>query len=389
MTALTEAEQLQRRNRELSILNTIAQALNRELDLDQALQTTLAQVANLCNLQTGWIWLVNEETGDPYLAVAQNLPPALAKKPHRMKGTTYCYCLDTYQKGDLNGAANVKLVTCTRLDGLIDDTEGLRYHASIPLYAHGKKLGLLNVASREWDELSPDDLRLLYTIGDLLSMAIERTRLFNRSVEYGASEERTRIAREIHDTLAQGLTAISLQLETVDALLESGTEPERVRALIQQTLALTQSNLDEARRSVLDLRAAPLEGRTLAEALETLARDYASRWELTLDLVIYAPQKLPQRIETGLFRVAQEALTNAVRHANATRIKLVFKTLAQEALLIVMDNGQGFEPTQVSSGRYGLVGLNERVKLLGGTLTLNSQPGEGTQVEVVVPLKQV
>lgn len=383
----TDAEMLRRRNDELSILNAIAEALNREIDLDQALRTTLAHVATLCDLQTGWIWLINEDTGDPYLAVVQNLPPALANKPHRMNGTTYCHCLNTYQKGDLDGAANVNIVTCTRLEGLIDETNGLQYHASIPLYAHGKKLGLLNVASPDWRELSPDNLRLLYTIGDLLSMAIERTRLFNRSVEQGANEERTRIAREIHDTLAQGLTAIALQLETADALLENESDTGRVRALVQQALALTQSNLDEARRSVLDLRAAPLEGRSIAEALETLARDYAARWTLELELVIHATHKLSQRLETGLFRVAQEALTNAVRHAHASKLKLVFKTQPHQVLLIVQDNGQGFDVEQIAAGRYGLIGLNERVKLLGGSLTINSTPEAGTRLEVIVPLK--
>ena len=156
------------------------------------MQTALAQAAELLGLRTGWVWLLREESGDSYLAASQNLPPALAKSPHRMEGT--CYCLDTYRAGDLNGAANVNVVTCSRLKWLVDGTDGLRYHASIPLYAHGKKLGVMNVASPDWRELSPDDLRLLYTVGDLLSIAIERARLFDRSVQLGAAEERNRLA---------------------------------------------------------------------------------------------------------------------------------------------------------------------------------------------------
>ncbi len=99
------------------------------------------------------------------------------------------------------------VVTCSRLKNLVDGTDGLRYHASIPLYAHGKQLGVLNVASTDWRELSQEDLQLLYTVGDLLGIAVERARLFARSAHLGALEERNRLARELHDTLAQGLTA--------------------------------------------------------------------------------------------------------------------------------------------------------------------------------------
>ncbi len=310
----SDTEKLRRRNRELSILNAIAEALNREVDLDRALHTALAQVTELLDLHTGWTWLLREESGESYLAAAQNLPPALSEAPQRMEGT--CYCLDTYRAGDMSGAANVNVITCTRLKGLVDGTDGLRYHASIPLYAHDKKLGVLNVASADWRELSSDDLRLLYTVGDLLSIAIERARLFARSAQLGAVEERNRLAREIHDTLAQGLAATTLQLETADALIESGNDLQRARQAVQQALALTRANLEEARRSVLDLRAVPLEGRTLAEALTALADEWSAKWKLAVNFeAIGASRPLPVRIEVGLYRVAQEALTNVIRHA--------------------------------------------------------------------------
>jgi two-component system NarL family sensor kinase len=376
------AEKLRRRNRELSILTTIAQALNSSVDLDQTLHATLAQVAELLDLQTGWVWLLREETGESYLAAAQNLPPALAKNPRKMEGS--CYCLNTYREGDLEGAANVNVVECSRLYGLVDGTDGLRYHASIPLYAHGKKLGVLNVASTDWRRLAPDDLRLLYTIGDLLSIAIERARLFSRSAQLGALEERNRLAREIHDTLAQGLTAVSLQLESADALLEAGSDAARIRQVVQQALALTRANLEEARRSVLDLRAAPLEGRTLAAALEALA----GQGETPVNFLVTGGNRpLSLRVESGLYRIAQEALTNINRHAQASQAFLHLLTTPAEVRLIVEDNGRGFDPEQAPQSRYGLRGLNERVKLLGGALRLESSPGAGTRLEVRIPLQ--
>jgi two-component system NarL family sensor kinase len=384
-TPESDTSQLERRNRELAILNTIAQALNREVDLDLTLRTALAQVADLLGLHTGWIWLLDEATGTPYLAAAQNLPPGLAQAPERMEGS--CYCLDSYVGGDLPKAANINIITCSRLKLLVDGTDGLRYHASIPLYVHGRKLGVLNVVSTDYHKLSADDLRLLYTVGDLVSIAIERARLFARSVDMGAVEERNRLAREIHDTLAQGLAALTLQLETADALVEAGAEAERTRQVLQQALALTRASLDEARRSVLDLRAAPLEGRTLAEALTTLAETEGARAGVIVTVeVVSGSRPLPARVEAGLYRIAQEAITNVVRHAAARHLTARLTTQPAQVQLTITDDGRGFDPGQVPVNRYGLVGLNERAKLLGGRLTVQSSPGAGTRLDVVVPL---
>lgn len=384
-TRASSAARLQRRNRELSILMTIARALNQSVALDQALRAALAQVAELLGLRTGWIWLLDEETNESYLAAAQNLPPALAENPRRMEGR--CYCLDTYRAGDLSGAANVNVVTCSRLRGLVDGTDGLRYHASIPLYAHEKKLGVLNVASPDWRELSQDDLDLLHAIGDLLGIAVERARLFTRSAQMGALEERNRLAREIHDTLAQGLAAITLRLESVDALLDARADPERMRAAIDQALALTRANLDEARRSVLDLRAAPLEGQSLIKALQTLTEAVHLRQggRVTFETT-GAARPLPTRIEIGVYRIAQEALTNVTRHAHATRAHLELTMTPETLRCVVDDNGRGFDPASIPADRYGVRGMSERARLLGGELQVASAPSEGTRVEVIIPL---
>ncbi len=377
---------MRRRNRELSILNTIAEALNREVDLTRALRTALIEVISLLGLNTGWIWLSHERTGESYLAALHNLPLALAKDPRRMEGD--CYCLRTYREGDLEGAANVNVVTCSRLNKLVDGTDGLRYHASIPLYASGnKRLGVLNVASVDWRELSNDDLRILYTVGDLLSIAIESARLFEQSAELGAVEERNRLAREIHDTLAQGLAAIALQLETAEAHLDANSDLQRVRRAIHQALTLTQDNLEEARRSVLDLRAAPLEGRSLSDALTMLLNEHSQNGRLEIDFdPIGGARPLSPRIEAGLYRIAQEALTNAATHSEATRVVVRLVTTPQEIELTVEDNGKGFEPSEIPSKHYGLVGINERARLLGGSMSLESSVGVGTRIEVHVPL---
>jgi two-component system NarL family sensor kinase len=379
---------LRRLNHELSVLNEIARELNRSVNLGEALEFTLAQVAELLGLRTGWIWLMNEDSSEPYLAAAQNLPPVLSDEPRRMDGSGYCYCLDTYKRGDLEGAANVNVLTCSRLSGLVDGTDGLRYHASIPLYAQEKKLGVMNVASPGWRRLSPQDLQLLYTVGDLLSIAVERARLFARSTKLGALEERNRLAREIHDTLAQGLTATALQLESADALLDAGSEG--AHEPLRRALSLTRSNLEEARRSVLDLRAAPLEGRPLSEALKTLV----DRWEAETGInarygAVNGSRPLPPSVEAALYRICQEALTNVARHAEVGRATVRLVATPDQVRLVVEDDGRGFDASEVSEGSHGIVGMRERAEVLGGSLQVRSEPGAGTRIEATVPLEKL
>ncbi len=381
-------DQLRQRNRELSLLNTVAQALNGTLEIKEALQVVLAQAAELFGLETGWVWLLREDldhagSAESYLAASQNLPPGLANHPARMEGS--CYCLSTYRKGDLKGAANVNVVQCSRLEDLVDGTNGLAYHASIPINAHGKKLGILNLASTDWRELSAEDLRLFYTIGDMLGIAIERNRLVQQSRHLGVLQERNRLAREIHDTLAQGLTGVALQLESAETLLELKANPSRILQTIRKALNLTRHNLDEARRSVLDLRAAPLESRSLPQALRDLCNS------LPIDVIlnmIGENRPLSPRLEIGLYRIAQEALNNAVQHAQADRVSLTLTHTPSEITLLIADDGLGFDVSDIPTQRFGLVGLNERVRLLGGNLQISSTLGEGTNLQVTIPLEQ-
>ena len=378
------SDQLKQRNRELSILNAIAHALNQSINLDQALETALEKVAALLGLSTSWIWLMHEDTHQPYLAAAQNLPPVLRDNPSKMGG--WCYCLDTYQKGDLTGAANVNVVACSRLKGLVEGTDGLQYHASIPLYAQEKKVGVLNVGSVEWRELSNEDLRLLNTVGDLMSIAIERARLYEKSIEIGAVDERFRLARELHDTLGQNLAAILMRLETLDALLDGNTDRKTLSETVRDAIALARDNLEDARRAVLDLRAAPLENRTLIEALKTLGQNIGGAARVRVKSIGEHP--LSVRIEASLYRMAQEALNNIAQHADAQKVLIELTSTPQYVQLAVEDDGRGFDPENVRKDRYGLIGLNERAHLLGGSFAIESAPDRGTRLEIHIPLER-
>src|SRR5207302_6482916 len=204
-----------RRPDELRVLNAVAEALNSSPDVRQALERTLTLVASLLGLRTGWVWLLDPETQQFYSAAVQHLPPYL-HEPVRMTGRS-CWCIEEFNAGELT-PKNIDVIECSRLRPAVKKkavhlTHGLRYHASIPLYFQKKPLGIMNLTGPSWRRLSAGELRLLATIAYQVGIALERARLAEESARLARTEERARIAREIHDTLAQGLTAIALHLE--------------------------------------------------------------------------------------------------------------------------------------------------------------------------------
>lgn len=374
------------RTRELVILNAIAEALNSAPDVQQALRRTLTLVADLLGLQTGWIWLLDAETHQFYSAAAQHLPPYL-QEPVRMTGH-HCWCIEAFLAGEL-APKNIDVLECSRLRpavqaDAVELTHGLRYHASIPLYFRDTPLGIMNVTSPSWRELRREELRLLSTIAYQVGIAIERARLADESTRLARAEERARMAREIHDTLAQGLTAIALHLE--GGLHHLERDPTRARERLERALAMTRESLEEARRSVLNLRTAPLAGKPLPEALGALARSFTSETGVRVHVQVTGNGLLPLRVEAELFRVAQEALANVRRHARATEVEIVLRGSGPAVRLSIRDDGRGFDPRARHEGRYGLLGMRERAKVLGGSLRVESRPGQGTTIRATVPL---
>ncbi len=370
---------LSQRNRELTLLTHISQALNRTTEIDSALQLILNESAEYFSLETGWIWLLHPQNDEHFLAAAVNLPPALSEKPERMLG--WCWCIETYRDGDMDSAELVRTIHCTRLRDLIDGTNGLNFHATIPLTAGDTRLGLLNLASAERRDISDEELALLHTIGDMLAIAVERNRLFEQSRTLGVIAERNRLARELHDTLAQSLAGIALQLESAELTLDAN--PQKTGRFITKALNQTRTTLTEARRSVLDLRASPLENQTLCDALRQHIATLPIK--VTVDFVDeYRP--MPANIAMGLYRIACEALNNTIEHAQVDSATLRLVHLPQHIELTIRDSGIGFSFDDVPASRFGLIGMAERAKLLGGHMTLDASPGVGTSITVTIPL---
>jgi two-component system, NarL family, sensor kinase len=372
--------------RELEIVGSIAEALNSSPTVQTALERTLELVTDLLGLQTGWVWLVDRETGHMYSAAARNLPPYL-QEPVRMSGESWCWCIGEFRDGTLT-PRNVDVMECTRLRPAVrarqtNLTHGLAHHASVPLSFQGKPLGIMNITAPAMRRLTKAELRLLGTIGLQVGIAIERSRLAEESATLARADERARMAREIHDTLAQGLAALALQIET--ALRNIGSDPDRVRERLEQALATARANLEEARRSVTQLRIGATSGKPLAQALAALVREFTSESGIRVSFSTGGDCALNRNAESELFRIAQQALMNVRQHADAKSVSVTLACTKRNATLTVDDDGRGFDPRRVAPERHGIVGMRERARVAGGTLRITSNRKHGTRVIAKVP----
>jgi signal transduction histidine kinase len=239
---------------------------------------------------------------------------------------------------------------------------------------------------RALDEVSEANHRLEASLAENAAL---HERLVAQAREAGVADERHRMAREIHDTLAQGLTGIITQLQAAEQAEEADDDPAQWRRHVRAATRLARESLSEARRSVHALRPEPLEAARLAEALA----DVAERWSALHGIAVLVTttgtaRPLPPEADVALLRTAQEALANVAKHAQAGRVGLTLSYMAQEVALDVRDDGRGFDPAgglPARDGGFGLVAMRQRIERLSGTLRIESEPGTGTAISACVP----
>jgi two-component system, NarL family, sensor kinase len=271
--------------------------------------------------------------------------------------------------------------------------------ASVPMAsAPGGLVGVLNVHNRARREFTERDVRLLTSIGSLVAGALHQARLhrqlaarerahelFVEHVIAVQEAERRRMAADIHDGISQRLLSLAFHLDAAAGALTGrpAAEPQFAAAQLARARELADLSLDEARAAVFDLRPPVLDDLGLADGLASLARSIPS-----CQVTVEADEcPLPEHVEIALYRIAQEALQNVVKHSGAARAELEFISEPGAVCLRVTDHGAGFEPGQagaVAPG-YGLRSMTERAELVGGTLDVRSRLGRGTTVTVRVP----
>lgn len=220
----------------------------------------------------------------------------------------------------------------------------------------------------------------------LEALAQTRAELAATARHAGVLEERQRLAREIHDTVAQGLTSVITQLEAAEQALDD--RPDEARRHLVSARRGARAGLSEARRSVRDLRPDLLDGASLADALEQACRGWSVETGVLAQLrTTGSPTPLHPETETTLLRTTQEALANVAKHAGATRVTVTLSYLTDTVTLDIDDDGTGFAgpPAAPGDGGFGLAGMRERIAAVGGRLDIESAPGSGTTIAASVP----
>jgi len=259
----------------------------------------------------------------------------------------------------------------------------------VPLLARDRPIGVLVAHDKTGGDqrFSSADLRLAEQFATRAAIAVDLSQRVARDalrrVVAGQELERRRLARELHDETGQALTSILLGLRAVE---EAGSS-EDVRKSAADLRELVVATLQDVRRLAVQLRPKALDDFGLVPALERLVQTFSESSGIQVDLEAQlGEERLPNEVETTLYRIVQEALTNVVKHAEATKVSILLVRRESSATAVIEDNGRGFVPATAATERFGLDGMRERAELHDGRLTVESAQGTGTTLVVEIPL---
>ena len=370
--------------RQLESLNEIGNALASQLELEPLLAIVAARLRELVHARLVLIAL--PDTSDALRVAAAEGDGAAAAIGTRLQ-------LGTSKVGRVLERARSE-----RVDAMLEDPEvdqqtardlGVTTALYVPLIVHGHPIGVIAAHDKEGGDprFGDEDVRLGESFAKRAAIAVDLSQRVSRDamrrVVDAQELERTRLARELHDETGQALTSILLGLKT----LEQSVETDRAREGVASVRELVVSTLHDVRRLAVELRPAALDDFGLAPALKRLVQTHRQDTSVEVDLEIgIGDERLPADVETTMYRIVQEALTNIAKHAGATRVSILLTRKKRAVVVVIEDDGEGFSPSDATAG-LGLAGMRERVTLLGGRLRVEASPGHGTTVAAEVPLQ--
>jgi signal transduction histidine kinase len=369
------------RTRELATLNTLAAVVSRSLDLEEILSDALDEALAITGMEKGEAFVIDEETQHLVLVAHRGISVELSEY-------TACLPLDTTTAGlaAREGSPIYRRVSDYpegQLRTLVQN-EGLQLVVSAPLMAKEKTVGAIDLGSDELREITMEEVSLLSAIGHQIGVAVENARLYEQAQQLAVIQERNRLARDLHDSVMQALYGVTLYAEAASRQLYKGAG-ELARDHLGEIRETAEEALREMRVLIFELRPPILKREGLAAALQARLDSVEGRVGLVTHFEADCRGRLSVDVEEGLYRVAMEALNNALKHARADRVSVCLKQRNGLVMLEILDDGTGFDPgTARECGGFGLRGMEERVANLGGTLEVHSCVGEGTRIVVEV-----
>ncbi len=370
--ALDRLGRLADANALLFSLHRVTQTLPASLDLDDVLDTTVGRLRGLFDFDFAAILVFDETAGDwhlvrregtrmPLRLTTEELPPPLRKA--------------------MNDQAVVNIRNLAESGG-----PGLAQKASSGLYgvlpARGSLIGLIAVESQSEQSFSARDVELVKGFVEPVALAIDNARWFGRLRTVGADEERTRIARDLHDNIGQSLAYLAFEL---DRIVNSQANGNEIGTSLERLRDDVRGVIREVRDTLYDLRTDVSDSQDMASILEAYAARVTERSGIAIELYCDRDARLPILQEREMWRIAQEAVTNIERHSGATRVRILWRCNGESAALDITDNGTGFPIGR--AGRldsYGILGMRERASSIGAALELTSEPGKGTRVRATL-----
>jgi signal transduction histidine kinase len=286
-----------------------------------------------------------------------------------------------------------------RVDALIDDPEvdhqtarrlGARTGLFVPLMLRDRAIGVIVAHDKQQPDprFTDEDVRIAEAFAERAAVAIDLServaRDSMRRVVTGQELERQRLARELHDETGQALTSILLGLKGI----EEAAETDEARQSVLAVRELVVATLQDVRRLAVELRPKALDDFGLVPALERLSETFAEQADVEVHVqAVLGEERLPREIETALYRIVQEALTNVIKHADAKTVSVVLTRQGDRVAVVIEDDGRGFDPGAQPREGLGLVGMRERIALVDGRLSIESGAGRGTTIAVEVPVR--
>lgn len=378
------------RTGELSTLLGVAQNLSATLDLPALLRVIFQQISRLIDHDAGTIFAVH----DDYLDTLHYAGPELASYHAGIKWRLSGHHLELVRSGrpiivgDVHSDEPMAVLfrKTSEQDWLGQVPAHIVSWIGVPMKVKDRVIGILTLDSATPNAFTERHAELLMAIAQQAALALENARLYNRAGQAAAQAERTRLARDLHDSVSQAVYGIVLASRTIEKIV--GPEDARLAVPLQHILALSDAAMAEIRALIFELRPESLESEGILAALNKQADAIRARYGLPVSIEPCPEEpEMPLVVKVAIYRIAQEAMHNTVKHAQARHLWLSLHCHFDEVVLEVRDDGVGFDPSHSVPGHMGLITMRERAASLGGRVEMLSVRGQGTLVRTVIPLQ--